>query len=165
RFRPDLLFEGQYAGQRRFNLKEAFGMDFGPSYKISNRSVNEIIAQKLPVSLELGAWSLLLALLLGIPAGTIAALRPNTAYDYVPSSLAMTGICIPTFVIGPVLALIFAIELRWLPSSGWYDWDDRILPTLTLGGVYAAYIARLTRAGMREVLSQDFIRTARAKGL
>lgn len=165
RFRPDLLFSGEYQGQRLFNLQEAFGMDFGPSYKISNRTVNEIIAQKLPVSLELGAWSMLIALLLGLPAGIIAALRPNTVYDYVPSSLAMTGICIPTFVIGPVLALIFAIGLRWLPSSGWYSWDDRVLPSVTLGFVYAAYISRLTRAGMREVLSQDFIRTARAKGL
>lgn len=165
RFRPDLLFSGEYQGQRFFNLKEAFGMDFGPSYKIMNRSVNEIIAQKLPVSLELGAWSMLIALLLGVPAGCIAALRPNTAFDYIPSSLALTGICIPTFVIGPLLVLLFAIELRWLPSSGWYTWDDRILPAMTLGGVYAAYIARLTRAGMRDVLSQDFIRTARAKGL
>ncbi len=164
-FRPDRLFTGEYQGQRFFNLKAAFGMDFGPSFKISNRSVNEIIAQKLPISLELGTWSLLIALLLGLPAGVIAALRPNTAYDYVPSSFAMMGICIPTFVIGPLLALFFAIYLRWLPSSGWYSWDDRILPSLTLGGVYAAYIARLTRAGMRDVLSQDFIRTARAKGL
>lgn len=170
KFRPDLLFSGDYQGQRIFNLKEAFGMDFGPSYKNSSRSVNEIIAQKFPVSLELGAWSMLVALSLGIPAGVIAALRPNSLYDYVPSSLAMTGICIPTFVIGPLLVLVFAIYLRWLPSSGWYPWSemggvDRILPALTLGGVYAAYIARLTRAGMRDVFSQDFIRTARAKGV
>lgn len=165
RFRPDRLFTGQYQGQRLFNLKEAFGMDFGPSFKVPNRSVNEIIAQKLPVSLELGTWSLLLALLLGLPAGIIAALRPNTVYDYVPSSLAMSGISIPTFVIGPLLVVAFAIHLRWLPSSGWYQWDDRILPAITLGVVYAAYISRLARAGMREVLSQDFIRTARAKGV
>ena len=165
RFRPDLLFSGEYQGQRLFNLKAAFGMDFGPSFKIANRSVNEIIAQKLPVSLELGLLSLTIALLLGLPAGILAALRPNTKQDYTLSLLAMSGISIPTFVIGPLLVLVFAIHLRWLPSSGWYDWDDRVLPALTLGMVYAAYIARLTRAGMREILSQDFIRTARAKGV
>jgi oligopeptide transport system permease protein len=108
---------------------------------------------------------MLIALVLGIPAGIIAARRPNTVYDYVPSMLAMSGISIPTFVIGPILVLIFAIHLRWLPSSGWYEWDDRVLPALTLGCVYAAYVSRLTRAGMREILTQDFIRTARAKGV
>ncbi len=138
--------------------------DFGPSFKYPNRTVNEIVLQKLPVSLELGAWSLFVALAIGLTAGVVASLRPNTALDHVPSSLAMLGICLPTFVLGPLLVLLFAIALGWFNASGWYGPADRVLPALTLGGVYAAYVARLTRGGMREVLGQDFIRTARAKG-
>lgn len=157
--RPDRLF-----AQGRMDLRAAFGMDFGPSTKYASRSVNEIIADKLPVSLELGAWALLVALGLGLTAGVLASLRPNTALDYIPSSFAMIGICMPTFVLGPLLVLLFAIALRWFNASGWYGPADRVLPAITLGFVYAAYIARLTRGGMREILSQDFIRTARAKG-
>ncbi|MDD3179707.1 MAG: ABC transporter permease subunit [Opitutaceae bacterium] len=138
--------------------------DLGPSFKYTNRTVNEIIADKLPVSLELGAEALVIALALGLTAGIVAALRRNTWIDYAASSLAMTGICVPTFVMGPLLVLLFAIQLGWLNASGWYAWPDRLLPALTLGFVYAAYIARLTRGGMLEVLHQDFIRTARAKG-
>ncbi len=138
--------------------------DFGPSFKYSNRSVNEIIAQKLPVSLELGGWALLVALGLGLPLGVLAASRRNTWLDYVCSAVGMIGICVPTFVLGPLLALFFGIYLQWLNVSGWYGPTDRILPSLTLGFVYAAYVMRLTRGGMLEVLNQDFIRTARAKG-
>jgi len=158
-FRPTQLYvDGQ------IDLKAGLGMDFGPSLKYSNRTVNEIIAQKLPVSLELGLWALLIALALGLTTGVIASLRPNTWSDYLPSAISMTGICMPTFVIGPLLVLLFAIHLGWLNASGWYGPADRVLPALTLGFVYAAYVARLTRGGMREILSQDFIRTARAKG-
>lgn len=146
------------------DLKAAFGVDFRPSFKYPNRTVNEIIADKLPVSLELGAWSLLVALALGLPMGVMAAVRRNTWIDYLCSSLAMTGICVPTFVLGPLLVLGFAIHLGWFNASGWYGPIDRVLPCLTLGSVYAAYIARLTRGGLLEVLEQDFIRTARAKG-
>ena len=138
--------------------------DFGPSFKYSNRSVNEIIAQKLPVSLELGGWALLVALGLGLPLGVLAASRRNTWLDYVCSAVGMIGICVPTFVLGPLLALFFGIYLQWLNVSGWYGPTDRVLPSLTLGFVYAAYVMRLTRGGMLEVLNQDFIRTARAKG-
>ena len=138
--------------------------DLGPSFKYPNRTVNEIIANKLPVSLELGAWALFVALVLGLTSGVVASLKPNTTLDYIPSSLTMVGICVPTFVLGPLLVLMFAIGLGWFNASGWYGPEDRVLPALTLGGVYAAYIARLTRGGMREILSQDFIRTARAKG-
>lgn len=138
--------------------------DFGPSFKYPNRTVNEIIADKLPVSLELGATALLIALVFGLTAGIIAAVKRNTVFDYLASSFAMTGICIPTFVMGPLLVLLFAIHLGWVNASGWYGPEDRILPALTLGLVYAASIARLTRGGMLEVLSQDYIRTARAKG-
>ncbi len=138
--------------------------DLGPSFKYANRSVNEMIASTFPVSLQLGGLALGLALLFGITAGVLAALRPNSAMDYVASGISMTGICLPTFVLGPLLILVFALNLRWFNASGWFDASDRVLPALTLGIVYAAYVARLTRGGMLEILSQDFIRTARAKG-
>jgi oligopeptide transport system permease protein len=138
--------------------------DLGPSYKYANRSVNEMIAATFPVSLQLGGLALSLALLLGITAGVIAALRPNSPLDYTASGISMMGICLPTFVLGPLFILVFALQLRWVNASGWFDASDRILPALTLGIAYAAYIARLTRGGMLEILSQDFIRTARAKG-
>ncbi len=138
--------------------------DLGPSFKYANHTVNEIIAAKLPVSLELGAEALAVALLIGLPLGVLAAVRRNSWLDYVASSVGMLGICVPTFVLGPLLVLFFAIHLGWANASGWYDWTDRVLPALTLGFVYAAYLMRLTRGGMLEVLNQDYIRTARAKG-
>ncbi len=138
--------------------------DLGPSFKYPNRTVNEIIGDKLPTSLELGFISLAVALLIGITLGTLAAVKRNSWLDYLCSSAAMIGICVPTFVLGPLLVLTFAIHFQWLNASGWYGPSDRVLPCLTLGCVYAAYIARLTRGGMLEVLNQDYIRTARAKG-
>jgi oligopeptide transport system permease protein len=138
--------------------------DLGPSFKYSNRSVNEIIGDKLPVSLELGGLALAVALALGLPLGVLAAVRRNSWVDYLCSTTGMIGICVPTFVLGPLLVLFFAIHLGWVNASGWYDWTDRVLPALTLGFVYAAYVMRLTRGGMLEVLHQDYIRTARAKG-
>jgi oligopeptide transport system permease protein len=138
--------------------------DLGPSFKYPNRTVNEIIADKLPTSLELGSWSLLVALLIGLPLGVLAAVKRNTWIDYFCSSTAMIGICVPTFVLGPLLILAFAIHLRWVNASGWYEPIDRVLPSLVLGFFYSAYITRLTRGGMLDVLNQDFIRTARAKG-
>lgn len=140
--------------------------ELGPSFKYPGRSVNELIGAGLPVTAELGVYALLIATLIGGLAGVIASLKPNTAQDYVPMALAMIGICMPTFLLGPLLVLVFGIELEWLPVSGWGDIPgDKILPSITLGAAYAAYIARLSRAGMLEVLSQDYIRTARAKGL
>lgn len=140
--------------------------DFGPSFKYPSRSVTEIIATGIPVTLELGFYALLVAMSIGITAGIFAALRPNTWQDYVPMSLSMIGICLPSFVLGPLLILGFAIHLDWFPVSGWGDASgDKILPSITLGAAYAAYVARLTRGGMLEVLSQDYIRTAKAKGL
>ncbi|MBP6864310.1 MAG: ABC transporter permease subunit [Candidatus Didemnitutus sp.] len=138
--------------------------DLGPSLKYSSRTVTEIIGEKLPVSLELGAWALLVAFALGLPLGVIAAVKRNTWLDYLCSSVGMIGICVPTFVLGPLLALVFGIHLQWFNVSNWYEPGDRVLPALTLGFVYAAYLMRLTRGGMLEVLGQDFIRTARAKG-
>lgn len=138
--------------------------DLGPSFKYASRTVNEIIADKLPVSIELGALSLGVALVFGLTLGVIAAVRRNSFFDYLASSVAMVGICVPTFVLGPLLVLFFAIHLGWFNASGWYSNIDRVLPSATLGMVYAAYVARLTRGGMLEVLNQDYIRTARAKG-
>jgi oligopeptide transport system permease protein len=138
--------------------------DLGPSFKYPNRTVNEIIGDKLPVSLELGGLALVVALALGLTLGVLAAVRRNTWLDYLASTTGLLGICVPTFVLGPLLVLFFAIHLGWFNASGWYGPADRVLPALTLGFVYAAYIMRLTRGGMLEVLNQDFIRTARAKG-
>lgn len=139
--------------------------DFGPSFKYSTRSVNELIFSGLPVTLELGLYAILFAMLIGVVSGIIASIRPNTMTDYIPMSLSMFGICVPTFLLGPLLVLIFGIWLGWLPVFGWDSPLHKILPTITLGAAYAAYIARLSRGGMLEVLSQDFIRTARAKGV
>jgi oligopeptide transport system permease protein len=140
-------------------------LDLGPSFKHEGRTVNEMIAESFPVSLELGGLALLIALILGVPAGVLAAVKRNTSLDYVPMSMAMVGICLPTFVIGPLLALTLGLWLGWFNVSGWFSWSDRALPALTLGLYYAAYVARLSRGGMLEILNQDFIRTARAKGL
>jgi len=140
--------------------------ELGPSFKYPGRSVNEILFSGLPVTAELRFYALLIALLIGVTAGVFASLKPNTRQDYIPMSLAMIGICMPSFLLGPLLVLVFGIYLEWLPISGWGAIPgDKILPSITLGAAYAAYVARLSRAGMLEILSQDFIRTARAKGL
>ncbi|MGB2260577.1 MAG: ABC transporter permease [Porticoccaceae bacterium] len=140
--------------------------DLGPSFKYSGRTVNELIAAGLPATAELAMYAMLVALIIGISAGVLAAMRPNTMQDYLPMSAAMLGICMPSFLLGPILVLVFGIHLEWLPVSGWGDIPgDKIMPAITLGTGYAAYIARLSRGGMLEVLSQDYIRTARAKGL
>ena len=138
--------------------------DLGSSFKYMGWEVSELIAKAFPVSAQLGLFSLLIALVLGLPAGVLAALRKNSAYDYCLMTTAMLGICLPTFVMGPLLILLFSSWLGWLPPLGWYSFADMILPSLTLGLFYGAYIARLTRAGMLETLNQDYIRTARAKG-
>ncbi len=200
--------------------KLVFHGDLGPSFRYPSRTVNEIIADSFPVSLELGCYAAVIAVFIGVAAGIIASLRPNTATDYVPMVLAMAGVCLPTFVLGPLLVLCFAMykavalpavaqvalialpaallafaawhwrkrplptaggllaggllgwglvlfimsDHQWFYPSGWNFAPDRVLPALTLGMYYAAYFARLTRGGMLEILSQDFIRTARAKG-
>ena len=140
--------------------------DFGPSFRYPGRSVTELISIGLPITFELALYSILFALCVGVFAGVLGALRPNTALDYIPMSTAMIGICIPSIILGPILILVFGIWLEWVPVSGWgYMTGDKILPIITLGTAYAAYCARLTRGGMLEILNQDFIRTARAKGL
>ena len=141
--------------------------DFGPSFRYPGRNVTEMISLGLPVTLELAIYSILFATFIGISFGSIAALKKNTWLDYLPMTISMAGICIPSIVLGPLLSLIFGIWLGWLPVSGWGEGypGSKILPVITLGTAYAAYCARLSRGGMLEVLGQDFIRTARAKGL
>ena len=140
--------------------------DFGPSFKYPGRSVTEMIATGLPITFELAIYAILIALVIGVMAGVLAALKRKTLLDFIPMAIAMIGICVPTFLMGPLLVLIFGIHYELLPVAGWGQLSgDKILPSITLGFAYAAYIARLSRGGMLEVLNQDFIRTARAKGL
>jgi len=146
-------------------LGNAVRFDFGPSYKFPARQVREIILEAFPVSLELGLWALLLAIAIGVPIGVFAALRQNHAGDYAAMAAALAGVSIPNFVLGPALVLTFSLSLFLLPPALWQGASSRILPVMTLSTAYVAYIARLTRGGMLEVLRQDYIRTARAKGL
>lgn len=141
--------------------------DFGNSLKYEGQSVNQILLRALPVSATLGLSAYLIALFVGITTGTLAALRQNTWIDYASMALAMLGISIPNFVLGPLLVLIFSLTLFWLPPALWDGFPSKslILPAFTLSAIYIAYIARLTRSGMLEVLRSDYIRTARAKGL
>jgi len=146
-------------------LGNAVKLEFGPSYKYPDRQVKEIIAQGFVVSAELGGWALLLSVLIGVPIGTIAAVKQNQAADFVAMTAALAGVSIPNFVLGPVLVILFSLTLLVLPAALWTGPESRILPVMALCVSYVAYIARLTRAGMLEVLRQDYIRTARAKGL
>jgi oligopeptide transport system permease protein len=181
-----------YTGEKRIppaiekNLREKYGLDkpwyeqywrtmwpilrrfdFGTSLKYEGQSVNTIIARSLPVSAAVGLLAYLLSLIVGIVAGSIAALKQNSRWDYGSMALAMLGISVPNFVLGPILVLIFSLTLYWLPPSRWGGFPswNLILPVITLSAIYMAYIARLTRAGMLEVLRSDYIRTARSKGL
>jgi oligopeptide transport system permease protein len=141
--------------------------DFGDSLTYPGQSVNQILVRALPVSAALGLLAYLLALIVGLVAGTLAALKQNSRLDYASMALAMLGISVPNFVIGPLLVLLFSLTLYWLPPARWggiLSWNI-ILPVLTLSAIYMAYIARLTRSGMLEVLRADYVRTARAKGL
>lgn len=134
------------------------------SIKLVGHGVGEIIAEGFPVSMSIAIPALLIALGLGIPLGALAALRPGSLEDRTATTIATAGICLPSFVLGPALALYFGITLHWFNVSGWEDASDWVLPSLTLGLIYSGYIARLTRGGLRETLAQEFIRTARAKG-
>ena len=180
-----------YTGEKKLapaieqNLREKYGLnkpwyvqyrkvlwniarfDFGNSLKYEGQSVNQILLRALPVSATLGLCAYLFALAVGITTGTLAALRQNSWIDYASMALAMLGISIPNFVLGPLLALIFALTLFWLPPALWDGFPSKsiVLPALTLSALYIAYIARLTRSGMLEVMRSDYIRTARAKGL
>lgn len=147
--------------------------DFGPSLKYTDKGVNEIILEGLPVSLVLGLQGMLIALLIGLPAGLIAGLKQNRWQDYTAMTTAMAGVSIPNFVLGPILIAFFGLYLGWFDVVGWKGpmagliphLKSSLLPSLTLGLFYAAYVARLTRGGLLEVIRQDYVRTARAKGL
>jgi oligopeptide transport system permease protein len=180
-----------YTGEKRIppaiqeNIKRKYGLDrpwyvqygrmmsnivrgdFGTSLSYPGQSVNQILARTLPVSATIGLVAYLLALAVGLVAGTLAALKQNSRLDYASMGLAMLGISLPNFVLGPLLVLVFSLTLYWLPPARWEGFPSRsiILPVLTLSAIYMAYIARLTRSGMLEVLRSDYVRTARAKGL
>jgi len=179
-----------YSGEKKLpaaierNIREKYGLDkpwyvqygrmlsntvrgdFGESLKYPGTTVNAILAATLPVSATLGVLAYLLALVVGVTAGTVAALRQNSRVDYASMAAAMLGISMPNFVLGPTLVFIFALSWYWLPPARWEGFGmHMVLPVLTLSAVYMAYIARLTRSGMLEVLRSNYIRTARAKGL
>lgn len=139
--------------------------DLGPSFVYAGRTVNEIIAETFPVSAMVGLSGLFYALIIGTALGIIAASKPNSARDYIPMTFSMLGICLPSFVIGPLLVYYFSIEMGWFRASGLEGPKDLVLPSITLGTIYAAYFSRLARGGILEVLQQDFVRTAKAKGL
>jgi len=143
--------------------------DLGPSYKNKDYTVNQLIGASMPNSIVLGVTALAIALILGTLAGLISAIRQNTWPDYLCMSFASLGISIPTFVIGPVAVLIFAMKLKWLPTSGWLDSKagalTLIMPAMTLALPYFSSITRLTRSSVLEVLRSDYVRTAHAKGL
>jgi oligopeptide transport system permease protein len=142
-------------------------LDFGNSLRYENETVNEVLRRTVPVSAAIGTCAYLLALLVGVTFGTLAALKQNSKLDYAAMGLSMLGISFPNFVLGPILVLVFSLSLYWLPPARWNGFPswNLLLPVVTLSAVYMAYIARLTRAGMLEVLRSDYIRTARAKGL
>jgi oligopeptide transport system permease protein len=141
--------------------------DFGPSFQYRNTSVNELIAQGLPVDAAIGGAAMLLALLLGCATGFVAASRPGSWRDQLPMSVAMLGISVPVFVTAPLLILIFAMRLHWLPAGDWVagSWRHLLLPALALALPYTAYIARIVRSAAIDALGQPYIRSARAKGL
>ena len=139
--------------------------DFGDSLKYAGQSVNELIWRHLPYSATIGALAYLLALAVGLFAGITAALWQNSRFDYGAMAVAMLGLSVPNFVLGPILILVLALGLYLVPPARWGGWTSLVLPVITLSAIYAAYIARLTRAGMLEIMRSDYIRTARAKGL
>jgi len=140
-------------------------MNFGPSYKSVSQTVNMIIRDTLPVSATLGVGALIVAIVIGIPAGVIAALKRNTRWDYAAMGVAIIGVSVPVIVSGPILRYFFGVQLRWLPPTGWGNFEHMIMPAFALGFAESARLARLTRASLLQVLNEDYIRTARAKGL
>lgn len=146
-------------------LRRLAQFDLGPSYKIPTVTVDELIARSWPISAQLGLSAYALALLVGIPLGVLAAAHHRSLWDVGLRSIALLGMSLPTFVIGPLLILLFSLTLLWLPPAGWGDVRHQILPAITLAAPYVAYIARLTRSGVLDALAQEHIRVARAKGV
>jgi len=141
--------------------------DFGPSFQYRDRTVNDVIAQGFPVTLTYGAWSALVAVIVGVSLGVAAAIRQNTWLDYLAVGITIGAQALPNFVMAPILVLIFTLWLGWLPGGGWNggQWDHVIMPVIALSTSYMASIARITRSSMLEVMNSNFIRTALAKGL
>ncbi|HSW46168.1 MAG TPA: ABC transporter permease [Phycisphaerae bacterium] len=146
-------------------LAGALRLDFGPSFQYRDWTCTQIIAQALPVSFVLGVSAILLAVLIGVPVGVISAVRRNSWFDVGSLALVLIGVSLPTFVTGTAFLLLFAFKLQWLPVGGWGDPWQLPLPAITLSLPFMAYIARLTRLGMLDVLGSDYIRTAQAKGV
>ncbi len=140
-------------------------INFGPTYKSRSRSVNDIFRDNLPVSFSLGIAAISVSLLIGVPLGTLAALNRNTVWDYTGMGVAILGVSVPVIITAPVLQYLFAVEWGLVPVTGWGTWQQAVVPAFALGFVHAALVARLTRASLLQVLNEDYIRTARAKGL
>jgi ABC-type dipeptide/oligopeptide/nickel transport system permease component len=140
-------------------------VNFGPTYKSRSRSVNSIFRENLPVSAQLGVAALAVAMAIGIPLGTAAALKRNSPFDFISMGIAIMGVSVPVIVTGPILQYFFGVNLKILPVSGWGTLQHMILPAFALGFVNSALLARLTRASLLQVMDEDYIRTARAKGL
>lgn len=140
-------------------------VNFGPSYKSISRPVNDIFRENLPVSAQLGVLAVLVAAVIGMPLGVVAGIKRNTAYDYTGMGIAVLGVSVPVIVMAPLLQYIFGVWLGWLPVTGWGETRQMILPAFALGFSQSAVLARLTRASILQVLHEDYIRTARAKGL
>jgi ABC-type dipeptide/oligopeptide/nickel transport system permease component len=139
--------------------------NFGPSIKSTSRTVNDIFRDNLPISFQLGILSLIVSLMIGFPLGIISALKRNTFYDYAGMGIAILGVSIPIIIIAPIMQYFFGVQLKWLPLTGWGTLRQTILPAFALGFGSSALIARLTRASVLQVMNEDYIRTARAKGL
>ena len=146
-------------------VQGVFTLDFGPSLVTRGASVNEIIGDHFPASAQLGLLAFLWAILVGVPAGVIAALRPNSVFDYGAMFFSNVGFAVPNFLVATLAIYFFAGEFGWFPTSGWETWEHKVLPSLALGLVPMAYFARLVRGTMLETMQQDYVRTARAKGL
>ncbi len=162
-------------------LKQLAQGNLGPMFKLRSQTVNDVVAQTWPVSIQLGVLSLILGFLIGLPAGIIAALKRNSIFDYGATFGAVLGASIPNMVLAPILILVFGVWLKWLPIAFWGAdppfilgflpkptpafWSHAVMPTVSLGTAISASIARLTRASLLEVMGEDYIRTARAKGL
>lgn len=147
------------------NLWNFATLDLPVSYRLKGWTVGDIIAQGFPVSFTVGGFAFLIAIGIGIPAGALAAVRAGQFQDRATMLVATLGICVPSLVLGPLISLCFGLKLQWFNAGGWYDADDWVLPSVTLGLISAAAVARLTRGGLRETLAADHIRTARAKGV
>ena len=141
--------------------------DLGPSFRYKDFTINELVAQSLPVSAEIGIWSFIIAVVIGVTCGIYAALRQNSFVDYCVMAFANIGIVLPNFVLAPLCILFFSIYLKWLPAGGWNDgaWPYLVMPVIAMSTSYIAQIARITRGSMIETMHSNFIRTARAKGL